>query len=64
MAKEFKQGFRGGPPGSGGSVEKPKNFKKAFLTLLNYLKPYRIGFIFVITLSILSTLFNILVLKL
>lgn len=59
MAKEFKQGFHRGPPGSRGSVEKPKNFKKTFSTLLSYLKPYRVAFVFVIILSVLSILFNI-----
>jgi len=42
-----------------GSGEKPRNFKNTMKNLIQYLKPYRVSIIFVLVLSILSTVFSI-----
>jgi len=49
----------GGHPGMMGSGEKPRNFKNTMKNLIQYLKPYRVSIIFVLVLSILSTVFSI-----
>ncbi|MFP4660855.1 MAG: ABC transporter ATP-binding protein [Halanaerobiales bacterium] len=52
---------RRGPGGMIGiPVEKPKDFRGTMSRLLEYLKPYKIHFIFVILSSIVSTIFTIL----
>jgi ABC-type multidrug transport system, ATPase and permease components len=55
---------RNGPGGFGqgfvGVVDKPKNFKKTFLRLMSYLKPYRLSLIIVFATAILSTAFAVL----
>lgn len=45
--------------GQGMTVEKPKDFKKAFKRLLSYLKPWKNKMILVTLAAILSTLFNV-----
>jgi ATP-binding cassette, subfamily B, multidrug efflux pump len=49
-------GFPGGPMVPG---EKPKNFKKTFMRLLQYLTPHKIQLIIVIVFAVLSTVFSI-----
>lgn len=52
-------GFRGGHPGAGGVVEKPKHFKKTMITIIGYLRPFwwQIGFVAIF--AIISTIFAI-----
>lgn len=45
--------------GQGMTVEKPKDFKKAFTRLLSYLKPWKNRMILVTLAAILSTVFNV-----
>ncbi|MDB5204326.1 MAG: transporter, permease/ATP-binding protein [Candidatus Taylorbacteria bacterium] len=56
-----QHGFgRGGPmAGMGMPVQKPKNFKATMLTLLRYLKPFRLSIVTVLIFAILSTIFTI-----
>ncbi|MBO8161247.1 MAG: ABC transporter ATP-binding protein [Thermosipho sp. (in: Bacteria)] len=42
-----------------GVVEKPKNFRKSFMRLMKYLKPYTIPLILVFSLAITGTIFSI-----
>lgn len=53
------RGFRGGHPGMGGSVEKPKHLKKTLVTIIGYLRPYWGYLIFVAICAIISTIFAI-----
>ncbi|WP_212715427.1 ABC transporter ATP-binding protein [Thermosipho ferrireducens] len=49
-----------GPRGPlGGVVEKPKNFRKSFIRLMKYLKPYIIPLLIVFALAITGTILNI-----
>jgi ATP-binding cassette, subfamily B, multidrug efflux pump len=67
-ASDFQKGRQagrgpvGGPPGMQGmlGVEKARNFKGTMITLLQYLKPYRVHIIAVFILSIAATVFSIL----
>lgn len=52
-------GFRGGPIGSGGTVQKAKNLKKTLIKILGYLRPYWMYLGFVIFCAIVSTVFAI-----
>lgn len=54
-------GFRGGPPGMGGSgpVQKAKNFKKTIRKIITYLRPYWWHLVFVAVCAIISTVFAI-----
>ncbi|MFA5524074.1 MAG: ABC transporter ATP-binding protein [Tissierellales bacterium] len=45
--------------GMGGKVEKPKDFKRTFSKLLDYLRPYRLKLIIVMLFAIGSTIFTI-----
>ncbi len=66
--RETKERGPRGPRGPGGpghgrgmkAVDKPKNFKKTFKKLLDFLKPYRVKLIFVIIFAIGSAAFSIL----
>jgi ATP-binding cassette, subfamily B, multidrug efflux pump len=49
----------GGPMGMGMPGEKAKNFKGTMITLLRYLKPYRISLIISLVLAIAGTVFTI-----
>jgi len=51
-------GFGGGPP-MARPVEKPKNFRGTLKRLLGYLRPFRLQFYIVFSMTILSTIFNI-----
>ena len=53
-----KRGPMGGPP-MARPVEKAKDFKGTLKRLLKYLKPYKLQLFFVILMSVLSTLFNV-----
>jgi ATP-binding cassette subfamily B protein len=59
--KQSKVGLHGGPPGIMGGVpiEKPKNFKKTFITFIGYLKPYWLSFLIVVILAALGTLCSV-----
>lgn len=59
--KNHKRGPGGGhgPMGGGMVVEKPKDFKKTFKTLLKYLSVYKVAIIFVLIFAIGSTVFSI-----
>lgn len=59
MSKKPGMNFGGGPRSGGGTVQKPKDFKKTFAAFLKYLKPYRSKFILVAVLAILSTSFAV-----
>ena len=48
-----------GPPGMGGMVDKPKDFKKTFGKLKDYLRPYLLQLILVTIFAIGSTIFGI-----
>ncbi len=52
-------GFRGGPPGAGGIVEKPKHFKKTMITIIGYLRPFWWQISLVAICAIISTIFAI-----
>jgi ATP-binding cassette subfamily B protein len=53
-------GFGGGPmAGMGAPVQKPKDFKKTFKQMMNYLKPHRLKLTLVLIFAVLSTTFNI-----
>jgi ATP-binding cassette, subfamily B, multidrug efflux pump len=49
-----------GPMAMGAPGDKPRNFKDTMKTLITYLKPYRVSILFVLILSIASTVFAIL----
>jgi ATP-binding cassette, subfamily B, multidrug efflux pump len=49
-----------GPMAMGVPGERARNFKDTMKTLINYLKPYRVSIVFVLILSIASTVFAIL----
>lgn len=53
------KGMGQGPMGGMGAAEKPKNFKRTFSKLLNYLRPYRLKLIIVILFAIGSAAFSI-----
>jgi ATP-binding cassette, subfamily B, multidrug efflux pump len=53
-------GRPGGPMGGAMPGDRARNFKGTMKTLINYLKPYRVSIIFVLLLSIASTVFMIL----
>ncbi|MDV0447189.1 putative ABC transporter ATP-binding protein [Methanosarcinaceae archaeon Ag5] len=52
--------YKGGRGALNIPAEKPKNFKKTFGRLMQYLKPYRLSIIVVILATILSTVFTVL----
>jgi len=51
--------MHGGPMGMAMAGEKPKNFKRTMVTLLKYLKPYRISLLIALILAVASTVFTI-----
>jgi ATP-binding cassette, subfamily B, multidrug efflux pump len=63
--KPTRGGFGGGGPMHGGPMgmgipgEKSKNFRRTMITLLRYLKPYRISLSFALVLAIVGTVFTI-----
>jgi len=59
MGGPGRGGPMGGPMGGMGSGEKPKSFKKAMVTFLKYLRPYKVALIFVLIFAIASTVFMI-----
>lgn len=52
-------GFGHGGPALGRPVEKPKNFRKTFIRLMRYLRPYRLRLLVILLATILATVFNI-----
>jgi ATP-binding cassette subfamily B protein len=52
-------GFGGRPGGMGGVIAKPKDFKNAMKSLLNYIKPFWFAMVVVTLFSIISTIFTV-----
>jgi ATP-binding cassette subfamily B protein len=59
MGGPGRGGPMGGPMGGMGSGEKPKSFKKAMVTFIKYLAPYRVSLALVLIFAIASTVFMI-----
>jgi ATP-binding cassette subfamily B protein len=59
MGGPGRGGPMGGPMGGMGSGEKPKSFRKAMKTFINYLAPYRFSLMLVLIFAIASTIFMI-----